>query len=171
VPEHQARFPGLKLAWQALEAAEGTPAVLNAANEEAVAAFLAGRIRFDQIHAVNAIRWQVVVHGATDSLDALLELDARPGCRQLVRMARSLVAEWKELNHGDDSGFCRRVGTADCGARIRPLPRGRGLRRRVLRFSVGFGKTLLRWQPKGSPTEFVIACISAGRLCAHARRA
>ena len=31
---------------------------------------------------------------------------------------------------------------------------------KVLRFSVGFGKTLLRWQPKGSPTEFVIAMLS-----------
>jgi 1-deoxy-D-xylulose 5-phosphate reductoisomerase len=31
----------------------GTTAVLNAANEVAVAAFLDGRLRFDQIHAVN----------------------------------------------------------------------------------------------------------------------
>jgi membrane-associated protease RseP (regulator of RpoE activity) len=33
---------------------------------------------------------------------------------------------------------------------------------KVLRFSVGFGKTLLRWQPKGSPTEFVIAMFPLG---------
>lgn len=33
---------------------------------------------------------------------------------------------------------------------------------KVLRFSVGFGKTLVRWQPKGSPTEFVIAAIPIG---------
>ena len=33
---------------------------------------------------------------------------------------------------------------------------------RVLRFSVGFGKTLVRWQPKGSPTEFVIAAFPLG---------
>ncbi|MEO8856915.1 MAG: RIP metalloprotease RseP [Burkholderiaceae bacterium] len=33
---------------------------------------------------------------------------------------------------------------------------------KVLRFSVGFGKTLLRWQPKDSPTEFVIAAFPIG---------
>jgi len=33
---------------------------------------------------------------------------------------------------------------------------------KVLRFSVGFGQTLLRWQPKGSPTEFVIAAFPLG---------
>ncbi len=33
---------------------------------------------------------------------------------------------------------------------------------KVLRFSVGFGKTLLRWQPKGSPTEFVIGAFPVG---------
>ena len=33
---------------------------------------------------------------------------------------------------------------------------------RVLRFSVGFGKALLRWTPKGSSTEFVLAAIPLG---------
>ena len=33
---------------------------------------------------------------------------------------------------------------------------------RVLRFSVGFGHTLWRWQPKGSPTEFVLAAFPLG---------
>lgn len=33
---------------------------------------------------------------------------------------------------------------------------------KVLRFSVGFGKPLLRWQPKGSPTEFVLAVFPLG---------
>ena len=33
---------------------------------------------------------------------------------------------------------------------------------RVLRFSVGFGQTLWRWQPKGSPTEFVLAAFPLG---------
>ena len=33
---------------------------------------------------------------------------------------------------------------------------------RVLRFSVGFGKTLLRWTPKGSSTEFALAAIPLG---------
>ena len=33
---------------------------------------------------------------------------------------------------------------------------------KVLRFSIGFGKTLFRWQPKGSPTEFVIGVFPLG---------
>ena len=33
---------------------------------------------------------------------------------------------------------------------------------KVLRFSVGFGKTLVRWTPNGSPTEFVIAAFPLG---------
>ncbi len=51
--EHAARFPGLRLAWDVLDAVDGSTAVLNAANEVAVAAFLSRQIRFDQIHAVN----------------------------------------------------------------------------------------------------------------------
>jgi len=53
-PADRARFPGLYLAWDALRAPDGSTAVLNAANEEAVAAFLAGKIRFTEIHGVNA---------------------------------------------------------------------------------------------------------------------
>ncbi len=44
---HRARFPGLALAWETLEAQAGSTVVLNAANEVAVAAFLAREIRFD----------------------------------------------------------------------------------------------------------------------------
>ena len=74
-PGHLARFPGLKLAWQVLEAANGTPAVLNAANEIAVEAFLDDRIRFDQIHGVNAHTLDTTEVYAADSLDGLLEID------------------------------------------------------------------------------------------------
>jgi 1-deoxy-D-xylulose-5-phosphate reductoisomerase len=45
----RARFPCLDLAYRALEAGGSAPAVLNAANEEAVAAFLDGRIPFPAI--------------------------------------------------------------------------------------------------------------------------
>lgn len=44
-----ARFPALKLAYQALAAGESMPAVLNAANEVAVEAFLGGMIKFTDI--------------------------------------------------------------------------------------------------------------------------
>ena len=46
------RFPALRLAREALEAGGAAPAVLNAANEVAVAAFLAGRIGFPDIAAL-----------------------------------------------------------------------------------------------------------------------
>jgi 1-deoxy-D-xylulose-5-phosphate reductoisomerase len=73
---HRERFPGLRLAWDALDAAPGTPAVLNAANEVAVAAFLEGRIRFDQIHAVNLATLAGLVPSPPRSLPDLLALDA-----------------------------------------------------------------------------------------------
>jgi len=78
-PADEGRFPGLFLAWEALRAAPGSTAVLNAANEEAVAAFLAGTIRFDQIHTVNAGTIERVSPSADSaaSLPGLLELDAR----------------------------------------------------------------------------------------------
>ncbi|MES2887388.1 MAG: 1-deoxy-D-xylulose-5-phosphate reductoisomerase [Pseudomonadota bacterium] len=78
-PPDMARYPGLPLAWQALAAPAGTTAVLNAANEEAVAAFLEGTIRFDQIHSVNRHVLEATAVNAADSqsIDALLELDQR----------------------------------------------------------------------------------------------
>ena len=74
---HRERFAGLALAWQALKAAPGTTAVLNAANEVAVAAFLERRIRFDQIHALNLATLSAVQPEHPRSLDDLLALDAR----------------------------------------------------------------------------------------------
>ena len=71
------RFPGLHLSWQALKAAEGTTAVLNAANEVAVGAFLSGRLRFDHIHAVNLATLDAVSPSKPDSLAALLDLDTQ----------------------------------------------------------------------------------------------
>ena len=74
---HPERFPGLRLAWDALAAAPGTTVVLNAANEVAVQAFLERRIRFDQIHALNLETLSAVPSSKPDSLAALLELDAQ----------------------------------------------------------------------------------------------
>ena len=71
-----ALFPGLGLAWQALRAAPGTTAVLNAANEVAVEAFLDRRLRFDRIHAVNMETLEVVATSKPSSLADLLALDA-----------------------------------------------------------------------------------------------
>ena len=81
------RFPGLKLAWEALAAPAGTTGVLNAANEVGVAAFLAGRIRFDQIHQVNLTTLAAHSPASPASLDDLLVLDA-----DARRMAGDCVA-------------------------------------------------------------------------------
>ena len=72
---HRERFPGLQLAWDVLAAPGGTTAVLNAANEVAVAAFLERRIRFDQIHHLNLATLEAVSPSNPDSLQALLALD------------------------------------------------------------------------------------------------
>jgi 1-deoxy-D-xylulose-5-phosphate reductoisomerase len=71
------RFPGLHLSWQALRAPEGSTTVLNAANEIAVEAFLAGRLRFDRIHEINARCLDQVVPDDVTSIEALLALDGR----------------------------------------------------------------------------------------------
>ena len=87
----ETRFPGLFLAWHALRAPAGTTAVLNAANEEAVAAFLDERIGFDRIHGVNRHTVDAVLAqpNDVDSLDALLELDRRARAE-----ARACIARW-----------------------------------------------------------------------------
>ncbi len=75
------RFPGLQLAWGALDGPTGTTAVLNAANEVAVAAFLDSRLRFDQIHVVNHATLQAMVPSKPQSLDDLLAIDAEARSR------------------------------------------------------------------------------------------
>ena len=87
-PADARRFPGLQLAWAALRGAAGSTAVLNAANEEAVAAFLDGTIGFDAIHRVNAATLDALVPepGRSDSVDALFELD-----RESRELARGFV--------------------------------------------------------------------------------
>lgn len=75
-PDRQA-FPCLDLAWQAMETGGIAPAVLNAANEVAVAAFLGGNIGFAGIPAVVAQALAAVSDGQSDSIDALLDADLR----------------------------------------------------------------------------------------------
>ena len=69
------RFPGLQLAWDVLLAPSGTPAVLNAANEVAVAAFLGKMIRFDQIHVVNKLTLDAISASNINGIDDLIALD------------------------------------------------------------------------------------------------
>ena len=74
-PLDGARFPAVGLARAAAERVGGHPAVLNAANEEAVAAFLAGRIRFPEI--VGLVESALAAFaGGGGSLDEILAADA-----------------------------------------------------------------------------------------------
>jgi 1-deoxy-D-xylulose-5-phosphate reductoisomerase len=85
---HPERFAGIHLAWEALRGPRGTTAVLNAANEISVAAFLDRRIRFDQIHVVNQNCMAHLSPSAPHSLDDLLALDAqaRAAAEDAVRL-------------------------------------------------------------------------------------
>ena len=85
-PDHEA-FPCLRLAWQAMETGGIAPAVLNAANEVAVAAFLGGNIGFAGIPAVVEQALGEVSDGQADSIEALLDADLRAR-----RAASSLIS-------------------------------------------------------------------------------
>ena len=77
-----ARFPCLQLAFDALAAGGNAAAVLNAANEVAVARFLDGAVPFSAIAASIAHTLDKLAGGAADSLEDLLEAD-----RQARRVA------------------------------------------------------------------------------------
>jgi 1-deoxy-D-xylulose-5-phosphate reductoisomerase len=86
-----ARFPGLGLAYAALRMPSGACAVLNAANEVAVQAFLDGALGFTDIHRVNASTLERLGDSHAQELGALLELDAsarREASTQVRAVAR-----------------------------------------------------------------------------------
>ncbi|MCH6484940.1 1-deoxy-D-xylulose-5-phosphate reductoisomerase [Pseudoxanthomonas sp. LH2527] len=69
-------FPCLQLAWDAMAAGGTAPAVLNAANEVAVSAFLQGQIGFLSIPALVEDALAALPAAPADSLDVLLAADA-----------------------------------------------------------------------------------------------
>ena len=71
------RFPGLRLAYAALKAGGTAPAVLNAANEVAVEAFLGGRLAFTGIAAVIADTLEALAADAAEDLASVLSADER----------------------------------------------------------------------------------------------
>ncbi|KIV60524.1 1-deoxy-D-xylulose 5-phosphate reductoisomerase [Pseudomonas sp. FeS53a] len=85
----EGRFPCLRLARQAAEAGGSAPAMLNAANEVAVAAFLGRRIRFTEIASIidQVLNREAAL--AVESLDAVVEADAR---------ARAAAQQWLVRN-------------------------------------------------------------------------
>jgi len=70
------RFPCLALARQALAAAGCAPAILNAANEVAVGAFLEGRVRYTQIAELIAEALERMPVRALDSIETCVSVDA-----------------------------------------------------------------------------------------------
>lgn len=83
------RFPGLQLAWDTLAGPTGSTAVLNAANEVAVDAFLNRLIRFDQIHALNEAMLEKGTLGDVRNLGDVLALDLQ---------IRDQATAWVRLN-------------------------------------------------------------------------
>jgi 1-deoxy-D-xylulose-5-phosphate reductoisomerase len=80
-----ARFPCLKLAFAALDVGGTAPAILNAANEIAVQAFLDRKIRFTDIAAVVQYTLEQVNRHAATSLAVILDADAQ---------ARVAASDW-----------------------------------------------------------------------------
>ncbi len=76
-PPDMQRFPCLRLAFEAIAAGGTAPAVLNAANEVAVARFLEGRLAFTRIAEVVERTLVEYRHGDADDLDQLLAADLR----------------------------------------------------------------------------------------------
>jgi len=85
-----ARFPCLRLAREAAEAGGTAPAMLNAANEVAVEAFLGRRIRFTEIASIIADVLEQEAVGAAGCLDDVLMAD---------QQARRLAGDWLD-RHG-----------------------------------------------------------------------
>ena len=80
------RFPALKLARQAMQAGGLAPAILNAANEIAVAAFLNNQIGFTQIPNIVEATLNQLENNVADSVEVILQADrsARSIAQQLV---------------------------------------------------------------------------------------
>jgi 1-deoxy-D-xylulose-5-phosphate reductoisomerase len=76
LPPDEIRFPALRIAREALKEGGGSPTILNAANEVAVAAFLDRRIGFLEIAAIVEATLEKLGPRAADSLPLVVALDA-----------------------------------------------------------------------------------------------
>jgi 1-deoxy-D-xylulose-5-phosphate reductoisomerase len=85
------RFPCLRLAYDALRAGGTMAACLNAANEELVAGFLAGRMRFTDLPRYLETVMERHDNVPAQSLEDLIEIDgwARAAARELIGMERA----------------------------------------------------------------------------------
>ena len=83
-----ARYPCLKLAIDASLAGQAATTTLNAANEVAVAAFLAGGIRFTDIAALNVAVLEGLATAEPDSVEAVMAIDREARLRATALLPR-----------------------------------------------------------------------------------
>lgn len=83
-----AKFPMLKLARQAMKIGGSTPAVMNAANEIAVEAFLNKKIKFTDIHKTVSNAVEAHKPAGLSSIEAVLEFD-----KEGRRLAREIIGK------------------------------------------------------------------------------
>ncbi|WP_419148028.1 1-deoxy-D-xylulose-5-phosphate reductoisomerase [Pseudoalteromonas 'SMAR'] len=85
-----ARYPNLRLAIEACRAGQAATTTVNAANEVAVASFLAGEIGFMDIYRVNAQTLEQSELGVLKSLESIMETDklARIQAQQIITAMR-----------------------------------------------------------------------------------
>lgn len=99
-PPDLKKFPCLRLAYEAAEAGGAKTVALNAADEVAVAAFLEGSIRFDEIPRIIEDVLTATNSGAPESIGKVLEADA-----EARRQAQQRVGEIKETGRPRATSF------------------------------------------------------------------
>jgi 1-deoxy-D-xylulose-5-phosphate reductoisomerase len=99
-PPDLKKFPCLRLAYEAVEAGGAKTVALNAADEVAVASFLEGEIRFDQIPRVIEDVLAETNSGALESIQAVLAADA-----EARRLARERVAAGRKMERPRATSF------------------------------------------------------------------
>jgi 1-deoxy-D-xylulose-5-phosphate reductoisomerase len=90
-PPDMSKFPCLRLAYEAAEAGGAKTVALNAADEVAVAAFLEGRIRFDQIPRIIEEVLSATESGHLESIQKVLEADGNARRCALERVSGKAV--------------------------------------------------------------------------------
>ena len=99
-PPDLTKFPCLRLAYEAAEAGGGKTVALNAADEVAVAAFLEGRIRFNQIPQVIEEVLTATNARAMESIEMVLAVDA-----EARRHAQERVAASRQIDRPRATSF------------------------------------------------------------------
>ena len=163
-PPDPERFPCLELAYRAAQEGGTCPAILNAANEVAVTAFLERRVGFmdiakvvgrtlEQLPAQQVDGWEVAscwrwTGGRGRSRNKTFpDLSDRPSCRNSCSppvpssLALAILIAVHEFGH---FWVARKLGV------------------KVLRFSIGFGRPLVRRVSPRDGTEYVLAAIPLG---------